>query len=110
MIAADMAKSGYWTQQEVENGIREASPVIESRKADHIENYASAPSERRGRCRGVQAHRKEHARQAQRGGPGQSKTFPCLVGDVCPVNDQKLVRYFCVICKGQRKRLPEASP
>lgn len=40
MIATDMAKSGRWTQEDIERGIRECSPNIESRKAGHIEDYA----------------------------------------------------------------------
>ncbi len=38
MIATDMAKSGRYTAQDIEKGIRECSPHVESRKAGHVEN------------------------------------------------------------------------
>ena len=40
MIATDMAKSGRFTAQDIEKGIRECSPHVESRKAGHVEDYA----------------------------------------------------------------------
>lgn len=40
MIAKDMAQSGRFTAQDIERGIRECSPHIESRKVGHIEDYA----------------------------------------------------------------------
>lgn len=73
MIATDMAKSGNWTQQEVEKGIREASPALESRKTGHIEDYAKRTAEKAWAAPEVQAHRQEQARQAQRDGPSQSR-------------------------------------
>jgi hypothetical protein len=73
MIAIDMAKSGNWTQQEVEKGICEASPALESRKTGHIEDYAKRTAEKAWAAPEVQAHRQEQARQAQRDGPGQSR-------------------------------------
>lgn len=73
MIATDMAKSGNWTQQEVEKGIREASPALESRKAGHIEDYAKRTAEKAWAAPEVQAHRQEQARQAQRDGPSPSR-------------------------------------
>lgn len=73
MIVTDMAKSGNWTQQEVEKGIREASPALESRKTGHIEDYAKRTAEKAWAAPEVQAHRQEQARQAQRDGPGQSR-------------------------------------
>lgn len=73
MIATDMAKSGNWTQQEVEKGIREASPALESRKTGHIEDYAKRTAEKAWAAPEVQAHRQEQARQAQRDGPSPSR-------------------------------------
>ena len=73
MIATDMAKSGNWTQQDVEKGIREASPALESRKTGHIEDYAKRTAEKAWAAPEVQEHRKEQERQAQRGGPGLSR-------------------------------------
>lgn len=74
MIATDMAKSGNWTQQEVEKGIREASPALESRKTGHIEDYAKRTAEKAWAAPEVQAHRQEQARQAKldRDSPGMS--------------------------------------
>ena len=46
MIATDMAQSGRWTQEDIERGIRECSPNIESRKAGHIEDYAKRTAEK----------------------------------------------------------------
>lgn len=40
MIAKDMAQSGRFTVQDIERGIRECSPHIESRKVGHVEDYA----------------------------------------------------------------------
>ena len=40
MIAQDMAKGGRFTVQDIEKGIRECSPNVESRKAGHTEDYA----------------------------------------------------------------------
>ena len=40
MIALAMAKSGYFTPQDIERGIQEASPNVASRKAGHVEDYA----------------------------------------------------------------------
>lgn len=66
MIATDMAKSGNWTQQDVEKGIREASPALESRKTGHIEDYAKRTAEKAWAAPEVQQHRQEQAREAKR--------------------------------------------
>lgn len=59
MIAKNMAQSGRFTAQDIERGIRECSPHIESRKVGHIEDYA-----RRTAVKAVQEVRPD--RQAQR--------------------------------------------
>ena len=65
-IATDMAKSGRFTVAQIERGIRECSPNVESRKAGHIEGYAKHTAQQAWSAPEVQAHRqKEH--QAQRG-------------------------------------------
>ncbi len=71
MIATDMAKSGNWTQQDVEKGIREASPALESRKTGHIEDYAKRTAEKAWAAPEVQQNRQEQALQAQRAGKSQ---------------------------------------
>jgi hypothetical protein len=76
MIAADMAKSGRFTVQDIEKGIRECSPNVESRKAGHIEDYARRTAERAWTAPEVLQHRQEQdaeARQAKRDGPGMSR-------------------------------------
>ena len=75
MIATDMAKSGNWTQQDVEKGIREASPALENRKTGHIEDYAKRTAEKAWAAPEVQQHRQEQARQAKRDrdSPGMSR-------------------------------------
>ncbi len=81
MIATEMAKSGNWTQQEIEKGIRLASPAVESVKAGHIEAYAKAIAEIAWQAPEVQRHRQEQAHketqeralQAQQNRPGQSR-------------------------------------
>ena len=69
MIATDMAKSGRFTAQDIEKGIRECSPNIESRKAGHIEDYARRTAAKAWDAPEVQVHRQEQAqtRQAERG-------------------------------------------
>ena len=66
MIATDMAKSGNWTQQDVEKGIREASPALESRKTGHIEDYAKRTAEKAWAAPEVQQHRQEQAQEQAR--------------------------------------------
>ena len=79
MIATDMAKSGNWMQQDIEKGIREASPALESRKAGHIEDYAKRTAKKAWAAPEVQQYRQEQAqeqeRQAKRdrGSPGMSR-------------------------------------
>ena len=76
MIAQDMAKSGRFTVADIEKGIRECSPNVESRKAGHIEDYARRTAERAWTAPEVLQHRQEQdaeARQAKRDGPGMSR-------------------------------------
>lgn len=72
MIATDMAKSGF-TAQDIEKGIRECSPHVESRKAGHIEDYARRTAEKAWAAPEVQAHRQEQQAQRDRDGPGMSR-------------------------------------
>lgn len=65
MIATDMAKSGRFNVQDIEKGIRECSPNVESRKAGHIEDYAKRTAEKAWAAPEVQQERQqEQARQA----------------------------------------------
>lgn len=79
MIAQDMAKSGRFSVQDIEKGIRECSPHVESRKAGHIEDYARRTAEKAWNAPEVTQHRQEQtqeqARQAKRDrdGPGWSR-------------------------------------
>ena len=77
MIATDMAKSGRFTAQDIEKGIRECSPHVESRKAGHVEDYARRTAANAWAAPEVQAHRQERERQAPRSrdrdGPGMSR-------------------------------------
>ena len=79
MIATDMAKSGRFGVQDIERGIRECSPNVESRKAGHIEDYARRTAKNAWADPEVQAHHqeqaKEQARQAKRDrdGPGMGR-------------------------------------
>lgn len=79
MIATDMAKSGRFTVQDIERGIREASPHVQSRKAGSIEDYARRTAQKAWDAPEVQAHRQaqQQERQAQRSrdrdGPGMSR-------------------------------------
>ncbi|MBC7705054.1 MAG: DNA topoisomerase [Rhodoferax sp.] len=68
MIATDMAKSGRFTAQDIEKGLRECSPNVESRKAGHIEDYARRTAAKAWDAPEVQAHRQEQAQtwQAER--------------------------------------------
>lgn len=72
MIAQDMAKSGRFTVADIEKGIRECSPNVESRKAGHTEDYAKRTAANAWQSPEVQQHRQEQAqeRQAQRGRDG----------------------------------------
>ena len=62
MITTDMAKSGRFTRQDIENAIRECSPNIESRKAGHIDDYARRTADKAWSAPDVL----EHQRQAKR--------------------------------------------
>jgi hypothetical protein len=77
MIAQDMAKSGRFTAQDIEKGIRECSPNVESRKDGHVEEYAKRTAANVWQLPEVQQHRQaqERERQAQRGrdSPGMSR-------------------------------------
>jgi hypothetical protein len=77
MIAQDMAKSGRFTVLDIEKGLREGSPNVESRKAGHIEDYARRTAARACGLPEVQQHLQEQKRQAQRDrgrdGPGRGR-------------------------------------
>jgi hypothetical protein len=66
MIAQDMAKSGRFTVQDIEKGIRECSPNVESRKAGHIEDYARRTAEKAWNAPETTQHRQEQAQEAKR--------------------------------------------
>ena len=77
MIAADMARGGRFTQDDIERGIREGSPNVESRKAGHMVEYAKQTAEKAWTAPEVQQQQREERereRQMQRGrdGPGMS--------------------------------------
>ena len=66
MIAQDMAKSGRFTVQDIEKGIRECSPNVESRKAGHTEDYyAKRTAANAGPSTAEQQHRQEQQAQTQ---------------------------------------------
>lgn len=65
MIAVDMAKSGRFAAQDIEKGIREASPNVESRKAGHIEDYAKRTAGKAWQAPEVQTRRQEQEREQQ---------------------------------------------
>lgn len=65
MIATDMAKSNRFTQQDIERGIRECSPNVESRKVGHLEDYAQRTAEKAWNAPELLAQRQ--AREAQKG-------------------------------------------
>ena len=66
MIAQDMAKSGRFTVQDIEKGIRECSPNVESRKAGHTEDYyAKRTAANAWHSTEVQQHRQEQQAQTQ---------------------------------------------
>lgn len=77
MIAQDMAKSGRFTVQDIERGIRECSPNVESRKAGHIEDYARRTVANAWQSPEVQRHQQEqaqaHQAQRDRDGPDMSR-------------------------------------
>lgn len=61
MIAQDMAKGGRFTVQDIEKGVRECSPNVESRKAGHIEDYARRTAEKAWNAPEVKQYRQEQA-------------------------------------------------
>ena len=67
MIATDMAKSGRFTAQDIEKGIRECSPHVESRKAGHIEDYARRTAEKALAAPEVAAQRQQEREQTRSG-------------------------------------------
>ena len=80
MIAVDMAKSGRFTEKDIERGIAHGTPNVQSRQAVHVEDYArrtaqkawNAPEEvlqRQERQRHPQPEAKRD-RGSERGGPG----------------------------------------
>jgi hypothetical protein len=73
-IATDMAKSGRFTVADIERGIREGSPNVESRRARHIEDYAKRTVEMAWLAPEVQQQQweREQQRQLQRGRDGPS--------------------------------------
>ena len=66
MIAQDMAKGGRFTKQDIEKGIRECSPNVESRKAGHIEDYARRTAEKAWNAPETQQYRQEQAKEKAR--------------------------------------------
>ena len=78
MIATDMAKSGRFTAQDIEKGILECSPHVESRKAGHVEDYARRTAEKAWAAPEVAAQRQQEREQQarhsrDRDGPGMSR-------------------------------------
>jgi truncated hemoglobin YjbI len=63
MIAQDMAKSGRFTVQDIQRGIRDASPAIDSRKLGHIEDYAKRTAEKAWNSPEVENHHKQEHKQ-----------------------------------------------
>lgn len=66
MIAQNMAKGGRFTVQDIEKGIRECSPNVESRKAGHIEDYARRTAEKAWNAPEVKQYRQEQAQEKAR--------------------------------------------
>ena len=75
-IASEMAKNSRFTLDDIERGIREGSPNVESRRAEHIEEYAKRTAEKAWAMPEVQQkrqeQRREQERQLQRGRGGPS--------------------------------------
>ena len=79
MIAVDMAKSGRFTEQDIERGIALGSPNVQSRQAVHVEDYARRTAQKAWGAPEVARQRQERQRDLQqakrdqgmeRGGPG----------------------------------------
>lgn len=63
MIAQDMAKSGHFSQREIEQALRTCSPHIEERKAGHVEDYAARTAEQAWQAPDVvqqRSHQQDH--------------------------------------------------
>ena len=77
MIAADMARSGRFTLDDIEQEIREGSPNVQSRKAEHMVECAKQIAEKAWTAPEVQQLRLERKRERQlqrgRDGPGMSR-------------------------------------
>ena len=81
MIAVDMAKSGRFTEQDIEQGIAHGSPNVQSRKAVHVEDYARRAAQKAWGAPEVVLQRQERQRAPQqevrrdrnseRGGPSR---------------------------------------
>ena len=65
MIATDMAKSGRFSQQDIEKALRECSPNIDNRKAGHIEDYTKRTVERAWNAPEVAECRRQAERAAE---------------------------------------------
>ena len=75
-IAGEMAKNSRFTLGDIERGIREGSPNVESRKVGHTEEYAKRTAEKAWAAPEAQQRRQEQGRererQLQRGRDGPS--------------------------------------
>ena len=69
-----MAKGSRFTLGDIERGIREGSPNVESRKAGHMEEYAKRTADKAWAAPEAQQRRQEQerSRQLQRGRDGPS--------------------------------------
>jgi len=65
MISTDMAKSGRFTQFDIEKAILECSPNVESRKVGHIEDYAKRTAEKAWNAPEVLEYRKQQETMKQ---------------------------------------------
>ena len=65
-IATELAKNSRFTLGEIEQGIREGSPNVESRKAGHMEEYAKRTAEKAWAAPEVQQRRQEQGRDRER--------------------------------------------
>ena len=75
-IAGEMAKNSRFTLGDIEEGIREGSPNVQSRKTGHVEEYAKRTAERAWATPEAWQRRQEQVqkreRQPQRGRDGPS--------------------------------------
>ena len=65
MIAVDMAKSGRFTQQDIESGIARGTPNVQSRKAVNVEDYARRTAQKAWGAPEVVLQRQERQRHLQ---------------------------------------------